>query len=139
MDNDPHRDAVLAEFRKALSLDRTRVGVNGFTTLGLVEMTRKRTRESLAHVLCEPCPTCHGRGELKTAQSVCYQVLREVVREARQFDAKEFRILASQKVIDTFLDEEAQSLAMAEEFIGKPIRLQVETLYNQEQYDIVLV
>ena len=139
MDNDPHRDAVLAEFRKALSLDRTRVGVNGFTTLGLVEMTRKRTRESLAHVLCEPCPTCHGRGELKTAQSICYQVLREVVREARQFDAKEFRILASQKVIDTFLDEEAQSLAMAEEFIGKPIRLQVETLYNQEQYDIVLV
>jgi ribonuclease G len=139
MDNDPHREAVLAEFRKALSIDRTRVGVNGFTTLGLVEMTRKRTRESLAHVLCEPCPTCHGRGELKTAQSVCYQILREVVREARQFDAREFRILASQKVIDTFLDEEAQSLAMAEEFIGKPIRLQVENLYNQEQYDIVLV
>jgi ribonuclease G len=139
MDNDTHRDAVLAEFKKALVLDRTRVGVNGFTTLGLVEMTRKRTRESLAHVLCEPCPTCHGRGELKTAQSVCYQIMREVVREARQFDAREFRILASQKVIDTFLDEEAQSLAMAEEFIGKPIRLQVESLYNQEQYDIVLV
>ena len=95
--------------------------VNGFTQLGLVEMTRKRTRESLAHVLCEPCPVCEGRGELKTAQTVCYQILRELLREARQFDAREFRILASQFVIDMFLDEESQSLAMLSDFIGKPV------------------
>jgi ribonuclease G len=113
--------------------------VNGFSALGLVEMTRKRTRESLAHVLCEPCPVCQGRGELKTPETVCYEILRELLREARQFDAREFRILASQKVIDMFLDEESQSLAQLEEFIGKPIRLQVETLYSQEQYDVVLV
>ncbi len=139
MDNDQHRGSVLAEFQKALAPDRTRMTINGFTSLGLVEMTRKRTRESLAHVLCEPCPMCHGRGELKTAQTICYEILRELVREARQFDAREFRVLASQKVIDTFLDEESQSLAMLEEFIGKPVRLQVENVYNQEQYDIVLV
>ena len=139
MDNDTHRDAVLAEFRNALAPDRTRMTVNGFTALGLVEMTRKRTRESLAHVLCEPCPMCHGRGELKTAQTVCYEIQRELLREARQFDAREFRILAAQKVIDMFLDEESQGLAMLEEFIGKPIRLQVETLYTQEQYDVVLM
>ena len=138
MDSEAHRQAVLAELHKALAPDRTRMTVNGFTSLGLVEMTRKRTRESLAHVLCEPCPTCHGRGELKTARTVCYEILRELVRESRQFDAAQFRVLASQQVIDTFLDEEAQSLAMTEEFIGKPVRLQVETLYNQEQYDIVL-
>jgi ribonuclease G len=113
--------------------------VNGFTALGLVEMTRKRTRESLAHILCESCPTCQGRGEVKTAQTICYEILREVVREARQFDAREFRILASQQVIDMFLDEESQSLGMLEDFIAKPISLQVETLYTQEQYDIVLV
>jgi ribonuclease G len=140
MDNDTHKESVLAEFKKALAPDRTRMTVNGFTALGLVEMTRKRTRESLAHVLCEPCPTCHGRGELKTPQTVCYEVLREILREARQYDdTREFRILASQKVIDTFLDEESQSLALLEEFIGKPIRLQVESIYHQEQYDIVLV
>jgi ribonuclease G len=139
MDNDTHRDAVLAEFRKALAPDRTRMSINGFTALGLVEMTRKRTRESLAHVLCESCPTCEGRGELKTAQTVCYEILRELLREARQYDAREFRILASQKVIDMFLDEESQALASLEEFIGKPIRLQVESLYTQEQFDIVLV
>ena len=139
MENEAHRDAVLTEFKKALPLDRTRVTVNGFTSLGLVEMTRKRTRESLAHTLCEPCPTCQGRGEVKTAQTVCYEILREIVREARQFDAREFRILASQKVIDLFLDEESQSLAMLGDFIGKPISLQVESIYTQEQYDIVLM
>ncbi|MSQ59769.1 MAG: ribonuclease G [Betaproteobacteria bacterium] len=139
MENDSHKESVLTEFKKALALDRTRVTVNGFTTLGLVEMTRKRTRESLAHTLCEPCATCQGRGELKTPQTVCYDILRELLREARQFSAKEFRILASQKIIDLFLDEESQSLAMLGDFIGKPISLQVETLYNQEQYDIVLM
>ncbi len=139
MDNEVHREAVLAEFKKALALDRTRITVSGFSQLGLVEMTRKRTRESLAHILCEPCPVCHGRGEVKTAQTVCYQVLRELLRESRQFAAQEFRILASQKVIDMFLDEESQSLAMLEEFIGKPISLQVESVYTQEQYDIILI
>lgn len=139
MENVAHRDAVLTEFKKALVLDRTRVTVNGFTTLGLVEMTRKRTRESLAHTLCEPCATCQGRGEIKTPQTICYEILRETLREARQYNAKEFRILASQKVVDMFLDEESQSLAMLGDFIGKPISLQVETLYTQEQYDIVLM
>ena len=139
MDSEEHRNAVLTEFRKAVSRDRTRMTINGFTQLGLVEMTRKRTRESLQHVLCEPCPVCGGRGELKTARTVCYQVLREVLREAKQFSAREFRILASQQVIDIFLDEESHSLAMLSDFIGKPVSLQVESTYNQEQFDIVLM
>jgi ribonuclease G len=115
------------------------MSVNGFTQLGLVEMTRKRTREALAQVLCEPCPVCDGRARLKTAQTVCYSILRELIREARQFNAREFRILASQPVIDLFLDEESQSLAMLSDFIAKPVSLQVETAYNQEQYDIILM
>jgi ribonuclease G len=139
MQTEEHRNAVLNEFRKALARDRTRMTVNGFTQLGLVEMTRKRTRESLAHVLCEPCPVCLGRGELKTARTACYEILRELMRESRQFSAREFRILASQPVIDLFLDEESQSLAMLSDFIGKPVSLQVETAYHQEQYDIVLM
>ncbi len=139
MDNPEHRSAVLDEFKKALAKDHTRVSVNDFSPLGLIEMTRKRTRESLAHVLCEPCPTCQGRGEVKTAQSVCYEILREIVREARQFNAREYRILASQQVIDLFLDEESQSLAQTSDFIGKPVSLQVETLYTQEQYDVILM
>jgi ribonuclease G len=140
MMNPEHRDAVLSEFRKALARDRTRMTVSGFTQLGLVEMTRKRTRESLAHILCEPCPTCQGRGEVKTARTVCYEILRELLREARLFaETREFRILAAQNVIDLFLEEESQSLAMLSDFIGKPVSMQVETLYSQEQYDIVLM
>ena len=130
---------MLSELRRALARDRVRMTINGFTQLGLVEMTRKRTRESLAHVLCEPCAVCQGRGAVKTGQTVCYQILRDILRESRQFNAREFRILASQAVIDRFLDDESQHLAMLEQFIGKPIALQVETQYTQEQYDVILM
>ncbi len=139
MDNVEHQEAVLAELSKSIARDRTRMTINGFTSLGLVEMTRKRTRESLARILCEPCPTCQGRGQVKTAQTVCYEILRGILREARQFSAREYRILASQPVIDMFLDEESQSLAQLSDFIGKPVSLQVETLFGQEQYDIILL
>ena len=139
MESAEHKAAVLAEFTKSLSHDRTRMTVSGFTALGLVEMTRKRTRESLAHILCEPCPVCSGRGQYKTARTICYEILRELLREARQFSAREFRVLAAQPVIDLFLDEESQSLAMLEDFIAKPISLQVEASYTQEQFDIVLL
>jgi ribonuclease G len=139
MESQEHRGAVLDELKRALARDRTRVTVNGFTALGLVEMTRKRTRESLAHVLCEPCPTCEGRGEVKTAPTGCYEILREILRESRAFKAKEFRILAAPRVIDLFLEEESGSLAMLSDFIGKPVSVQVEASYTPEQYDIVLM
>lgn len=139
MENVEHRNAVLSELGKALARDRTKISVSSFSALGLVEMTRKRTRESLAHILCEPCPTCKGQGQVKTARTVCYEILRELLREAKQFNPKEFRILASQMVIDLFLEEESQHLAMLGDFIGKPISLQVESIYHQEQYDIILM
>ena len=139
MDEDSQREAVLEELQKAVDRDRARTGINGFTPLGLVEMTRKRTRESLSHILCESCPTCKGRGALKTAQTVCYEILRELLREARQFNARELRVLASPKVIDMLLEEESQSLANLSDFIAKPISLQVETTYNQETFDIILM
>jgi ribonuclease G len=139
MIREEHQQAVLAEFRKQLARDRTRTTVSGFSALGLVELTRKRTRESLAHMLCEPCPTCEGRGQVKTARSVCYDILREILREARQFNPKEFRIVASAAVVEMFLDEESVHLAGLSEFIGKPISLSTEPSMNPEQYDIVLL
>jgi len=139
MTREEHQQAVLAEFRKQLSKDRTKITVSGFTQLGLVEMTRKRTRESLAHMLCQPCPTCEGRGQVKTARSVCYDILREILREARQFDPREFRVVASAAVVEMLLDEESQHLAGLSDFIGKPISLSAEPSMNPEQYDIVLL
>lgn len=136
---DNHRDAVLAEFLKQLARDRIKTSVNGFSALGLLEMTRKRTRESLAHQLCEPCSACQGKGVVKTARSVGYDILREILREARQFNPREFRVIASPKVIELFLDEESQHLAGLSDFIGKPISLQAEAAMAQEQYDIVLL
>ena len=134
-----HQTAVLAELRKSLAIDRMKTTVHPFSNLGLVEMTRKRTRESIAHQLCESCPICDGKGEIKTAQTVCYEILREIVREHRQFNPKEFRIVASPDVIDLFLEEQSQYLAELSEFIGKPIRLRAEVSFSQEHYDIVLL
>ncbi|MBT9494647.1 MAG: ribonuclease G [Paucibacter sp.] len=139
MTREEHKSAVLTEFRKQLSRDRTKVTLGGFTQLGLVEMTRKRTRESLSRMLCEPCPTCEGRAQVKTARTVCYDIMREILREARQFSPKEFRIVAAANVVEMLLDEESQHLAGLSDFIGKPISLTAEPANQTEHYDIVLL
>ncbi len=138
MIEEDHRRLLMRSLDKALIRDRSKVQVTEMSQLGLVELTRKRTRESLEHVLCESCPTCDGRGTIKTAQTVCFEIFREIIREARQFGGEEYRVLASQVVIDLLLDEEAEGLQNLQEFIQKPIHLQVETLYHQEEYDVVL-
>ena len=139
MNDVEHRRQVMRALEKYLDKDPEKTHVSEVSSLGLVEMTRKRTRESLEHVLCETCQTCGGRGSLLTSETVCYEIFREILREERQFDAKKFLVLASQSVIDLLLDEEATSFAELEEFIGKPIRLQVESEYTQEQFDVVLM
>ena len=139
MVRDDHQQAVLGEFRKQLARDRVKTMAGSFSQLGLVEMTRKRTRESLAHMLCEPCEACQGKGTVKTARSVTYDILREILREARQFNPREFRVVASPRVVELFLDEESQHLAGLSDFIGKPISLLAESAMGQEQYDILLL
>lgn len=137
MHDDEHKQMVIAALEKVLDKDHARTQVTEVSQLGLVEMTRKRTRESLEHILCEACPTCDGRGSIKTPETVCYDIFREVMRETRQFPVQEILILASQEVVDMLLDEESTSLAELEEHIGKPIRLQVESMYTPEQFDVV--
>ncbi len=139
MSKDEHKRQVLKALEKSLEKDHAKSTISEVSALGLVEMTRKRTRESLEHILCETCPTCGGRGSLKTPETVCYEIFREILREARQYDAQKLMVLASQEVVDLLLDEESTSLAELEEFIGKPIKFQVETQYTQEQYDVVLM
>ncbi len=134
-----HQQAVLAELRKQLARDRVKTQVGGFSALGLVEMTRKRTRESLAQLLCEPCAQCEGAGRVRTARTVAYDILREILREARQFNPREFRVVAAPAVIDMLLDEESPHLAGLSDFIGKPISLQAESGIGPDRYDIVLL
>ncbi len=134
-----HQRQVLRTLEKALEKDRAKTGVLGTSELGLVEMTRKRTSESLERMLCEPCPLCEGRGSLKSAETVCYEILREILREARAFECEKFLVLTSPVVIDRLLDEDSANVADLEEFIGRPIQFQVDNLYSQEQYDIIPV
>jgi ribonuclease G len=137
---DEHKRQVLKSLEKYLERDHAKTQVCEVSPLGLVEMTRKRTRESLEHVLCETCTTCSGRGTQKTVQTVCYEIFRELLREARLYDeAKQLLVMANQNVIDTLLDEEASSLAELETFIKIPVKLQVESYYSQENYDVVPV
>jgi ribonuclease G len=137
MQDPEHKRQVLRTLEKCLEKDRAKSHIGDVSSLGLVQMTRKRTRESLEHVLCETCPTCGGRGSVKSVQTICYEIFREVSREALLFDAKQFLVLAAQEIVDMMLDEESNHVAELEESLGRSIRFQVEISYTQEQYDIV--
>ncbi len=139
MEEEEHRHQVLQALEKSLIGDHARNHISSVSPLGLVEMTRKRTRESLEHMLCASCPTCEGRGFVKTTETVCYEIFREILRQSRQFQFQELMVLAHQDVIERLLDEESAALAELEVHTGKPIRLQTEALYLQDQYDVVLM
>jgi ribonuclease G len=139
MEEADHRDNVLQLLEQSLANDHARHQITPVSPLGLVEMTRKRTRESLQHILCEECPSCEGRAFMMTAETVCFEIFREVIRQSRQFEFDEAMVLAHQDVIELLLDEQAPSLATLEEQTGKSIRLQPEALYLQDQFDVVLM
>ncbi len=134
-----HRERVMRLLDESMARDHARHQITPVSPLGLVEMTRKRTRESLEHVLCEDCDNCDGRGFIMTAETVCFEIFREIIRQHRQFQFDEVLILAHQDVIELLLDEEAGGLAETEEQIGKSIRLQPESLYLKDQFDVVLI
>lgn len=135
--DEAHRDQVLLALDKAMARDHAKSVICPLSALGLVEMTRKRTRESLEHILCEPCPTCMNRGRIKSAETVCYEIFRELRRTARQFQAREYRVLAHPDVIARLADEQSTGLAELEEVVHKPIRLLAEAQYLPESYDVV--
>ncbi len=137
MVDEEHKRQVLRGLEKMLLKDPEKTNISEVSSLGLVQMTRKRTRESLEHILCEVCPTCQGRGSIMTVETVCYEIFREILRESRQFDAKNYLVLAAEAVVDNLLDDESSGVAELEEFIGKSIRFQIETEYSQEQFDVV--
>ncbi len=139
MEEPEHRERVMQVFEQSMARDHARHQIMPVSPLGLVEMTRKRTRESLGHVLCEGCDNCDGRGFIMTAETVCYEIFREIIRQHRQFKFDAVLILAHPEVIELLLDEEAKGLTEIEDQIGKSIRLQPESLYLKDQFDVVLI
>jgi ribonuclease G len=134
-----HKDDVLESLQSQLTQDYAKSNITQVSELGLVEMTRKRTRESLGQQLCEPCSTCQGRGFVKTAETVCFEIFREIMRCARTYNSpKKFTVVAHAAVIDLLLTSEADTVADLEYLLGRVITFDVENLYTQEQYDIVL-
>ncbi len=134
-----HCHQVMRTLDRALQKDRTKTQVSEMTALGLVEIIRKRTRESLGQLMSEPCPACQGRGMQKTPETVCYEIFREILREAREFDVREYLVVASQTVVDLLLEDESSGLADLQDLINKTVTLQVEPGYLQEEYDVVLL
>ena len=130
---------MLGSLQKSLEKDHAKNAISQVSNLGLVEMTRKRTRESLEHILCQPCPSCSGRGVLKTPETVCLDIFREIIREVRQYHVQELLVLASNDVVARLLDEESDTLSELETFTGVKVKFRTEAQYNQEQYDIVLL
>ncbi len=133
-----HRRQVLRALEKALEKDHAKTQVSDVSALGLVEMTRKRTRESLEQVLCTECMACHGRGMTKTLETVVFEITREIIRQVRQFDIESVTVLASTDIVEWFTEERSDDLALLEDFVDVPIRLQGEQMYTREQYDVVL-
>lgn len=139
MDNAGHRREVHRALEKHMQHDPAPYQVTGVSDLGLVQMTRKRTRESLERMLCEGCPACRGRGMVKTAETVSYEIFRTLMRDARDCENDTLMVLASQAVVDRLRDEEAAYLADLQEFVGKTITLRAEPGFSQEQFDIMLL
>jgi ribonuclease G len=139
MHNEAHKAAVLNALEKAMNKDHAKYTISNVSELGLVEMTRKRTRESLERVMCEPCGACQGSGTVRTPETTCYEIFREIMRDARQYEAKELLVLASNEVVEMLLDEESTTLADLEAFVGAHIKFRAENEYSQEQYDVILV
>lgn len=140
MKSEEHKQGVLDELAFYLAQDYARTTISEVTSLGLVQMTRKRTRESLEHILCEPCPKCDGNGFIKTSETVCFEIFRELIRESKQYPhMREFLVLANPVVIERLLDEEAHSVADLQNHINVNIRLQPEDLYAVDQFDIIPV
>ncbi len=139
MQDEGHKESVLNALEKAMNNDHAKYTISNVSELGLVEMTRKRTRESLERVMCEPCSICSGAGMVRTPETTCYEIFREIIRDARQYEAKELLVLASNEVVEMLLDEESTTLADLESFVGIRIRFRAENQYTQEQYDVVLV
>jgi ribonuclease G len=137
MDNKEHQSQVLKILDKMLTNDPVKTFTSQISELGLVEMTRKRTRESLQNMLCEPCKFCEGRGKIKTAETICYEIFREILRSAKAYNANKYMVLGSESVIDRLLDEESNTVADLEDIVNKPIKFQVEPIYHQEQFDVI--
>ena len=138
MNTPEHQQGVMDALLDALAGDRSKCTISPLSPLGIIEMTRKRTRESLRQVMCEPCPACGGRGYVKTIETITYELFRDLMREARDFRPKMMTIVAALDLIDFIREEESLTFSDLQALLKIPIRLHVDSAYRHGQYDIAL-
>lgn len=138
MVNSQYKTHLIEGLNKAMATDSVRTEISELSSLGLVQMTRKRTRESLEHILCVSCPLCHRRGSIKSLKTVCYDIFRELKRVAYTFSFWHgFLIIAAENVINYMINEEVNLLKEVEADLKKPLAWRIEKSFSQEQYNIL--
>ena len=139
MIDEEHKRQVIRTLEKSLLKDHAKTHISEISSLGLVEMTRKRTHESLERTLCEPCPVCNQRGSIKSVETICLEIFREILRSERAFGGQKFLVMANENIVDFLHDQGSYMVVELEDFINKPIEIKTDYLYSQEKYDVVLM
>jgi len=137
MERTADRTKVYNALKEALKGDRARTTISKISDLGLVEMTRKRTREDLRRQLTNTCPYCEGKGCLKSPTTICYEIFREIAREAPEMKAKQLVVCCHPSVADVLYDEERAWLGELEERFGRRIQIKSIPDYHVEQFDVM--
>ena len=139
MEKEANREKVWNALRDATYKDKSKSNILHMSELGLIEMTRKRTKESIGQVLCEPCSYCDGEGYLKSKQTVCYEVLRELERQRKDFYGRNVLVMAHPEVAAMFCDEERAALERVEERMHALVSVKADPNLHLENYDIALL
>jgi ribonuclease G len=136
MEREGGRERVYQALNEALKKDRAKTNILRISELGLVEMTRKRTRENMSRILCEPCPYCEGRGVLKSKTTLCFEIFREIRREAMNVPSNTIIVSLHPEVADFLYDEERYAIEELEQKLKKKITIKVRSNFHQEEYEI---
>jgi ribonuclease G len=139
MEQENNRRKVYSALQEALANDKAKTTISHISPIGLIEMTRKRIRESLGRTLCDTCPYCDGRGYIKSSRTVCYEVLRELRRAFANAEEKKALITVNTVVADMLYDEERQGVEELEKEFQKKIVIKADPNLHQEQYEVVMV
>jgi ribonuclease G len=139
MQDEENKTRLVEVLTEALKRDKAKTEIVHFSELGLVEMTRKRTRDSIGRTLLQECPCCHGTGQTKSPTTICYQLFRDIVAEARAYPCDKLLIIAHPEIIDLLVGEEHEAVERMEEFLGREITLQSDADFPPDRYEVVLL
>ena len=136
MEKKANQEKVFNALKEALKKDKSKTHVLPMSDMGLIQMTRKRTRDPLTRILCEPCYYCEGEGYLISRQSICYNIYREILRDFHELNGTRLTLQVNPQIAELFLDEENLLITALEKSIGRQIVIYPNPEFHMEQFDI---